>query len=711
MKTVLDKINENYGEADRQLLLKAYHYAEEMHKNQKRASGEPYFTHPCAVAEILVDLGMDTPSVAAAFLHDVIEDTPATAEDIKKNFGDEILTLVEGVTKLDKIRFQTREEEDAENFRKIFVAMANDVRVIIIKLADRLHNMRSLNFLSHERQQRIARETLDIFTPLAGRLGISQIKCELEDLCLKYLDPEAYEYLAANIHQRLEERQNFVDLVVAQLQEMLKEDNIKGEVFGRPKHFYSIYKKMKNKGLSLDQIYDLTAVRVIVNTTEECYEVLGKIHKRWKPVPGRIKDYIATPKRNMYQSLHTTVVTNFGQYFEIQIRTFEMHKMAEYGIAAHWKYKEQKSGSETNFDQRLSWIRDVMDWQGSLNDSKEFVDSLKNDLYSNELLVFTPHGKVISLPLEATPVDFAYAIHSEVGNKCVGAKVNGKIVPLNSTLKTGDVVEILTSTTTKGPSWDWLKLVKSGSAKAKIRQFFKKEMKEENAKTGRAMLEAEAKRRGYSLNDLLTEESFKKLSNKLVFASVDEMMASVGYGAVSVNQIIYKLIDYYKKEIPKAVEVLDTSKLNHTPAGSVTVKDMAGLLVRFAHCCNPVPGDKIIGFISRGRGVIIHRADCPNVKELESDRVQPAEWTGQTEKGFIAGIKILATDDSGITAFITSEIAQMQLTMTQINGRVGKDGKAHFDINVKLNKRSDLEVLINHLKKDKRIIDVFRTSN
>ena len=711
MKSVLDKINENYGEADRQVLLKAYHYAEEMHKNQKRASGEPYFTHPCAVAEILVDLGMDTPSVAAAFLHDVIEDTPATAEDIRLNFGEEILTLVEGVTKLDKIRFQTREEEDAENFRKIFVAMANDVRVIIIKLADRLHNMRSLNYLSKERQQRIARETLDIFTPLAGRLGISQIKCELEDLCLKYLDPEAYEYLTANIHQRLEERRNFVDLVVAQLQAMLREDNIKGEVFGRPKHFYSIYKKMKNKGLALDQIYDLTAVRVIVNTTEECYEVLGKIHRRWKPVPGRIKDYIATPKRNMYQSLHTTVVTNFGRYFEIQIRTFEMHKMAEYGIAAHWKYKEQKSGGESNFDQRLSWIRDVMDWQGSLNDSKEFVDSLKTDLYSNELLVFTPHGKVISLPLDATPVDFAYSIHSEVGNKCVGAKVNGKIVPLNSALKTGDVVEILTSTTTKGPSWDWLKFVKSGSAKAKIRQFFKKEMKEENAKTGRSMLEAEAKRRGYSLNDLLTEESFKKLSEKLFFANVDEMMASVGYGAVSVNQIIYKLIDFYKKEIPKAIDAAQIEKLNHTPAGSVSVKGMSGLLVRFAHCCNPGPGDKIVGFISRGRGVIVHRADCPNVKELEPDRLQAAEWTGQTERGFIAGIKIVSTDDYGITAFITSEIAQLQLTMTQINGRVTKDGKGYFEINVKLNKRSDLEVLINHLKKDKRIIDVFRTSN
>ncbi|MGN0817418.1 MAG: RelA/SpoT family protein [Candidatus Coproplasma sp.] len=710
MKTVLDKINELYPEEERELLLKAYRYSEEMHKNQKRASGEPYFTHPCSVAEILVDLGLDAPTVAAAFLHDVIEDTPATPEDIKRLFGDEILTLVDGVTKLDKIRFQSHEEEDAENFRKIFVAMANDVRVIIIKLADRLHNMRSLNFLSNERQQRIAKETLEIFTPLAGRLGISQIKCELEDLCLKYLDPEAYEYLAANIHQRLQERRNFVDFVVSQLQTMLRENNIGGEVFGRPKHFYSIYKKMKNKGLTLDQIYDLTAVRVIVNTTEECYEVLGIIHKQWKPVPGRIKDYIATPKRNMYQSLHTTVVTNFGQFFEIQIRTFEMHRMAEYGIAAHWKYKEQKTG-ENNFDQRLSWIRDVMDWQGSLNDSKEFVDSLKNDLYSNELLVFTPQGKVISLPLEATPVDFAYAIHSEVGNKCVGAKVNGKMVQLNSVLKTGDVVEIITSSTSKGPSWDWLKFVKSGSARAKIRQFFKKVMKEDNAKTGRAMLEAEAKRRGYALADLLTDESFKKLSQKLVFDSVDEMMASIGYGAVSINQVIFKLIDYYKKEIPKPIGQLEAEKLKHTPAGSVTVKGMNGLLVKFAHCCNPVPGDPIVGFVSRGRGVIVHRKDCPNVKDMDDGRIQPAEWTGETEKGFVAGIKIIATDEGGVIAFITSEISQMQLSMTQINGRIDKEGRALFDINVKLNKRSDIDLLVNHLKKDKRIIDVYRTTN
>ncbi len=710
MKTVIDKINENYNESDRVLLVKAYRYAEKMHENQKRASGEPYFTHPCAVAEILVDLGLDAPTVAAAFLHDVIEDTAATPDDLRREFGNEIYNLVDGVTKLDQINYQSHEEEDAENFRKIFVAMAKDVRVIIIKLADRLHNMRSLNFLSNERQQRIAKETLEVFTPLAGRLGISQVKCELEDLCLKYLDPEAYEYLVTNIHQKLEERRKFVDTVVAQLKKMLEDNNIKGEVVGRPKHFYSIYRKMKNKGLSLDQIYDLTAVRVIVDKIEECYEVLGIIHKQWKPVPGRIKDYIATPKRNLYQSLHTTVVTDFGQFFEIQIRTAEMHKMAEYGIAAHWKYKEQKTG-ETGFDQRLSWIRDVMDWQGSLETSKEFVDSLKNDLYATELLVFTPHGKVISLPLEATPVDFAYAIHSEVGNKCVGAKVNGKIVALNSALKTGDVVEILTSPNSKGPSWDWLKFVKSGSAKAKIRQFYKHAMKEENVRMGRSMLEQEAKRRGYSLADLLTDESFAKLSEKLVFASVDEMMASVGYGAVGVNQIIYKLIDYVRRDQPLQLPKSEVEKLKHTPAGSVSVKGMEGLLVRFAHCCNPVPGDSIVGFISRGRGVIVHRKDCPNLKDYDADRIQPAQWTGDAEQGFLAGVKIIATDDAGLTAYITSEISAMKLYMTQINGRIGKDGKAVFDIFVRLNKLSDLDLLINHLKRDKRIIDVFRTTN
>ncbi len=710
MMDILDKIAENYSPEDAALLKSAYDYSESMHNGQKRASGEPYFTHPCAVAEILVDLGLDTPTVAAAFLHDVVEDTPATEDDILRRFGKEVMTLVDGVTKLDKIQFRTHEEEDAENFRKIFVAMANDVRVIIIKLADRLHNMRSLNFLSNERQQRIAKETLEIFTPLAGRLGISQIKCELEDLCLKYLDPEAYEFLVTNINQELRERKSFVDFVVDQIKIILEESNIDGEVIGRPKHFYSIFRKMKNQNKTLDQIYDLTAVRVIVDTTEECYEILGKIHKQWKPVPGRIKDYIATPKRNMYQSLHTTVVTNFGQFFEIQIRTVEMHKMAEYGIAAHWKYKEHKT-AENNFDARLSWIRDVMDWQGSLNESKEFVDSLKNDLYDNELLVFTPHGKVISLPLEATPVDFAYAIHSEVGNKCIGAKVNGKIVPLNSSLNTGDVVEILTQSNGKGPSWDWLKFVKSGSAKAKIRQFFKREMKEENVKTGRAMLEAEAKRKGYNLNDILNENSFQRLSNKLVFSSVNEMMASVGYGAVGVNQVIYKLIDYYKKEMPKPVEVVDAGKLKRNASGSVTIKGMSGLLVKFAHCCNPVPGDEIVGFVSHGRGVIVHRTDCTNLRDLDENRLQPAQWTGDIDADFLAGIKVVADNYDGLTAFVIAEISAMRLSFTQINGRVNKDNLAEVDVRVKLNKRSDIDLLIKKLKRDKRVIDVFRTFN
>ena len=705
MKTVLDKISESYSERDKLILFEAYRYAEEMHEGQKRASGEPYFTHPCAVAEILLNLNMDMPSVAAAFLHDLIEDTPATGEDIRTRFGDEILTLVDGVTKLDKINFTSHEEEEAENLRKIFVAMANDVRVIIIKLADRLHNMRSLNYLSEERQQRIAKETLEIFTPLAGRLGISQIKCELEDLCLKYLDPESYEYLLTNIHHQLEERKSFVDAVVKELKNLLKESGVEGEVFGRPKHFYSIYKKMKNQNKPLEEIYDLSAVRVIVATIDECYEILGKIHKQWKPVPGRIKDYIATPKRNMYQSLHTTVVTNFGQYCEIQIRTQEMHRMAEYGIAAHWRYKEQKT-TETDFDAKLSWIRDIMDWQGTLNDSKEFVDSLKTDLYSNELLVFTPHGKVISLPLEATPIDFAYAIHSQIGNKCVGAKVNGRIVPLNSTLSTGDVVEILTSPNSKGPSWDWLKYVKSGSARAKIRAFFKREMKEENAKTGRAMLEAEAKKRGYNLGDLLTEESFNKLSHKLVFSSVNEMMASIGYGAVSVNSVLFKLIDYYKKEVPKPVPQFGSKG---TTAGSVTVKGLSGLLIRFAHCCNPVPGDEIVGFVSRGRGVIIHRSDCPNIANEDEDRLQPAEWTGEASE-FIAGLKIIAENEDGLVAFISYEIASLKLSMTSIIGRVNRDKNAEFDIRLKLNKRSDMDLLITRIKKDRRVIDVYRTT-
>ena len=708
MNIVLQMVYDNYTGQEREMLIRAYHYAEEAHSGQKRASGEAYFIHPCAVAQILIELGLDSATVAAAFLHDVIEDTPATEEDIRAEFGEEVLELVSGVTKLDKIVFKSREEEEAENFRKIFVAMAKDIRVIIIKLADRLHNMRSLNFLSKERQIKMAQETLDIYTPLAGRLGISQIKCELEDLCLKYLEPEAYEFLVENIHQKLYERHNFVDFVVKEIKNILEESKIEGEVFGRPKHFYSIYKKMKTQNKTLDQIYDLTAVRVIVGTVDECYEVFGKIHKRWKPIPGRIKDYIATPKANMYQSLHTTVVTNFGQPFEIQIRTSEMHRTAEFGIAAHWKYKEKKT-EESAFTEKLSWIREVLDWEGGLKDSKDFLQSLKTELYSNELLVFTPKGKVISLPKDATPIDFAYAIHSEVGNRCTGARVNSKMVPLNSTLQTGDVVEIITSSNSKGPSWDWLKIVKSSSARAKIKQFFKREMKEENIKLGRTMLEAEAKHRGYNLSDILTEESFAKISEKFSFFSQDEMFASVGYGAITVNQVLFKLIDFYKKEIPKQPVYHGVGKAD---TGGVIVKGMRGLLTHFAGCCNPVPGDPIVGFVSRGRGVVIHRADCSNIKNLETEqgRILPAEWANTSGGWFVAGIVIKAKDQGVALSVLTSVVSDMRLMITGVNSRFDKNKDAVIEANIRLNGKEDIDLLIKKIRSDERIDEVYRTA-
>ena len=712
METTLEKINQIYGEKERDLLFKAYHYAEEAHANQKRASGEPYFIHPCEVADILIGLGLDAATIAAAFLHDVIEDTECTAEDIKREFGDEVLGLVSSVTKLEKIVFKSKEDENAENFRKIFVAMAKDVRVIIIKLADRLHNMRSLNFLSHERQQRMASETLDIYAPLAGRLGISQIKCELEDLCLKYLDPEAYEYLVYNIREKLSERKEFVSGIVGEIRELMAADGVQGEVFGRPKHFYSIYKKMKNKGKTLDQIYDLTAVRVIVADVKECYTVLGRIHERWKPIPGRIKDYIATPKPNKYQSLHTTVMTKYGQPFEIQIRTEEMHRIAEFGIAAHWKYKEGRTEEEkSNFESRLTWLREVMEWEGDLKDSKEFINALKTELYSHELLVFTPRGKVISLPPEATPVDFAYAIHSEVGNRCTGARVNSKIVPLTTTLEVGDVVEIITSPNSKGPSRDWLKFIKSSSAKAKIRQFYKNELKEENIRIGQIKLEDEAKKKGYTLSTLLTAESFKRISERFSFNEQAEMFAAVGYGSISVNQILFKLIDFYRKETPMAFELHAGSGGKAT--GGVLVNGQAGMLVRFAGCCSPVPGDQIVGYTSRGRGVVIHRADCPNVKNAEQGRLLSASWqiAAGTKQRFNANIAIRATDQGAAISVLSQVVADMKLSIMGLNGRFDKNHDAVIEASISLADISEVDMLIKKMQADKRIYEVHRITS
>ncbi len=711
MENTLNTIKSLYAD-NGGIVLKAYEYAKEAHANQKRASGEPYFIHPCAVADILMELGLDAATIAAALLHDVIEDTESTAEDIQREFGDEVLDLVSGVTKLEKIVFKSKEDAEAENFRKIFVAMAKDVRVIIIKLADRLHNMRSLNFLSHERQQRMASETLDIYAPLAGRLGISQIKCELEDLCLKYLDPESYEYLLYNIREKLSERKEFVNVIVSEIKELMSGDGVEGEVFGRPKHFYSIYKKMKNKDKTLEQIYDLTAVRVIVKDISQCYTVLGRIHEKWKPIPGRIKDYIATPKPNKYQSLHTTVMTRYGQPFEIQIRTEEMHRVAEFGIAAHWKYKEGRSGEENNnFENRLTWLREVMEWQGDLKDSKEFISALKTELYSHELLVFTPRGKVISLPPEATPVDFAYAIHSEVGNRCTGARVNSKIVPLTTTLEVGDVVEIITSPNSKGPSRDWLKFIKSSSAKAKIRQFYKNELKEENIRVGQLKLEEEAKKKGLSLSVLLTEESFQRLAERFSFGEQAEMFAAVGYGSISVNQILFKLIDYYRKEKPLPFEI-HTGKGKGNPGG-VLINGQAGMLVRFAGCCSPVPGDEIIGYTSRGRGVVVHRADCPNLKGVERLRLLPAAW--QIEAGrkqrYNANVSIRATDQGAALSVLSSVVADLKLAITAVNGRIDKNGDAVLEASVSLTDISEVDQLIKKMQVDKRIYEVHRITS
>ena len=713
MLELLEKISNIYKKDEAEVLSKAYYFAKEAHKGQKRASGEEYFTHPCAVAEILIGLGMDYYTIAAAFLHDVIEDTPVTEEDIRREFGETVLTLVMGVTKLDKIEFKSHEEEQAENFKKIFVSMAKDIRVIIIKLADRLHNMRSLNFLSQERQLRMAHETLEIYAPLAGRLGISQIKCELEDLCLKYIDPKAYEYLSENIHAKLEERRVFVSSVVKEIKEILAESNIHGEVVGRPKHFYSIYKKMQ-KGKTLDQIYDLTAVRVITDTVDQCYEILGKIHKKWKPIPGRIKDYIAMPKPNMYQSLHTTVVTDFGKIFEIQIRTYEMHRTAEFGIAAHWKYKQNSQAEETEFDHKLDWIREAMEWQGGLKDGTEFLQTVKGDIYDSECLVFTPKGEVVSLVASPTPIDFAYRIHTEVGNRCVGAKVNGKIVPLNYTLTTGDVVEIITSKTSKGPSWDWLKIARSPSARAKIKAFFKKQMADEKIKIGKSMLEQESKNKGYSFSSLLNPVSFDMISSKLSFSTIDEMYAAVGCGAVSVNQVLLKLIDFYKRDVAPVAEnnqiegkrVIYTHKAN---SGGVIIRGTEGLLVRFAGCCNPVPGDEIVGFVSRGRGVTVHRKDCPNMRNEDPARLLEAEWSG-VDGSYVTNIRITAEENAPLLTIVSGVCTKLGLFVTAINGRIdSKEHHAIVDMTIKLNKKGDLETLISKLKDNPEIIDVFRT--
>lgn len=701
-----------FNESQSEKLDRVLAYAQKMHEGQKRDSGEPYITHPISVAHILLDLGLDAATIAAALLHDCIEDTPATENEIRAQFGDEIVELVLGVTKLDKITFKSKEEEQAENFRRMFFAMAKDIRVILIKLADRLHNMRTIGSISEERQTAMAKETLEIYAPLASRLGLSYFKCELEDLCLKVLHPAVYESLVNEISLKRAERKELVANICARLTSMLEELHINGEVSGRPKHFYSIYKKMINHNRTFEQIYDLTAVRVIVENVRDCYEVLGMIHTMWKPIPGRFKDYIAVPKPNNYQSLHTTVMTTYGMPFEIQIRTYEMHKIAEYGIAAHWKYKENRTGSD-DLDEKLQWLRGVMDVQGDAATSpQEFYESLKLDLYSGQVFIFTPKGDVVVLPEGSTPVDFAYSVHSAVGNKCVGAKINNKIVPLETKLNTGDYVEILTSNTSKGPSRDWLRFVKTTQAKTKIRTFFKKEQKEDNIKRGKDMLEEEAKRRGYSLGALLLPKWLDIIMQRYSIISMDDMYAAIGYGGFTVNQILLKLIDFYKKEVEskKAPDKISAAQ-RKTDSNNVIVNGHDDLLVRLARCCNPVPGDDIIGFISRGRGIAVHRKSCPNLKNVEDFRLIDAHWANQANSSFVVAMQVEAKNSSGLLAKITTLISELKLSIDSMNARLDKNQTAIITFGVKVNQLEQIDLLIKKINSIPEVEKVFRSTS
>jgi len=709
MQQLQEKFELVFNPQQVELLNRALDYATRMHANQFRESGEPYITHPIAVASILFDLGLDCATLAAALLHDCVEDTAATDEEIRKLFGDEIAELVAGVTKLDKIKFKSKEEEQAENFRRMFFAMAKDIRVIIIKLADRLHNMRTISSLSAERQHAMAQETLEIFAPLASRLGLSYLKCELEDLCLKVLEPAIYESLVSEVALKRAERQELVNRICSRLTSLLEELNIKGEVSGRPKHFYSIYKKMKNNNRTFDQIYDLTAVRVIVENVKDCYEVLGMIHTMWKPIPGRFKDYIAVPKPNNYQSLHTTVMTTFGMPFEIQIRTYEMHKIAEYGIAAHWKYKENR-GAANELDEKLEWLRGVMDVQSENSSPQEFYESLKFDLYSGQVFVFTPKGDVVTLAEGATPVDFAYNVHSAIGNKCIGAKINGKIVPLETKLNTGDYVEIITSSAAKGPSRDWLRFVKTSQAKSKIKAFFKKELKEENIRKGKEMLEKEAKIRGYVLGNLMLPKWLDIIMQRYSISSVDDLYASVGYGGFTVNQILSKLIDFYKKEERARVPAKTTGAVRSMSSGSVIVKGHDDLLVRISKCCNPVPGDDIVGFISRGRGVAIHRKNCPNLKNIEDYRLIEAHWANDNPAPFAVAMQIEARNANGLLAKVTMLISEMKLTITNMNARVDKAGNAIINLSVTVNNISEFDTIVNKIQSIPDVEKAFRSN-
>ena len=734
------RVKKYHPSDDISLIEKAYKVASEAHKDQLRKSGEPYIIHPLYVAIILADLEMDKETIAAGLLHDVVEDTIMTEQEIRQQFGDEVALLVDGVTKLQKLQFTgngdqpDRLEMQAENLRKMFLAMAKDIRVILIKLADRLHNMRTLKYQKPESQQRIARETLDIYAPIAQRLGISKIKVELDDLSLKYLEPEAYYDLVDKIAVRKNVREKYIQSIVDEVSEHIKNAGIKAQIDGRVKHFFSIYKKMKNQNKTIDQIYDLFAVRIIVDTVKDCYAALGVIHEMYKPIPGRFKDYIAMPKENMYQSLHTTLIGTNGQPFEIQIRTFEMHKDAEYGIAAHWKYKEASDGkkADNSEEEKLTWLRQILEWQRDMSDNKEFMKLLKSDLdlFSDSVYCFTPSGEVKNLPAGSTPIDFAYSIHSAVGNKMIGARVNGKLVTIDYEIKNGDQIEILTSQNSKGPSRDWLNVVKSTQAKNKINQWFKNEFKEENIVKGKELLNNYCRARGINIQNLMKPDYTEAIMRKYGFRDWDAVLAAIGHGGLKEGQIINKMMEFYEKDhkvvmtneqvlaqVAENAQSASASPAKMKSKSGIVVKGIHDIAVRFSKCCSPVPGDEIVGFVTRGRGVSIHRTDCINIlnlPEMERERLIDAEWESSADEvsggKYLAEIKIYANNRNGLLADISKALTEKNIDILSMNTRTSKQGLATMSTSFEISSREELIRIIEKIKSIDSVIDIERTT-
>ncbi|WP_374019639.1 bifunctional (p)ppGpp synthetase/guanosine-3',5'-bis(diphosphate) 3'-pyrophosphohydrolase [Paenibacillus thiaminolyticus] len=720
IEQLLEKASAYMKDSDLDRVREAYLFAEQAHSGQVRKSGEPYILHPLAVADIVVGMQMDPTSVVAALLHDVVEDTSVSLEEVRTKFGNTCAMLVDGLTKLERIQFRSKEEQQNENYRKMFVAMANDIRVIVIKLADRLHNMRTLKYQSEESQRRIAYETLEIFSPIAHRLGISAIKWEMEDIALRYLNPQQYYRIANLMHKKRAEREEYIAGVIARIQEKLEEMGIIADLSGRPKHIYSVYKKMTAKSKQFNEIYDLLAIRIIVDNIKDCYATLGIIHTLWKPMPGRFKDYIAMPKTNMYQSLHTTVIGPTGEPTEVQIRTWEMHRTAEYGIAAHWAYKEGGANSGS-FEEKMTFLREILDLQQETNDAQEFVESLKMDFFSDLVFVFTPKGEVIELPAGSVPLDFAYRIHTEVGNRTIGAKVNGRIVPLDHQLRTGDIVEILTSKHSYGPSADWVKIAQSSHARSKIKQWFKKEKREENVQKGREGIERELKRLGLEPSAWMTDDKLVEVAKKFTFNDIEDMMSAIGFGGITASQIVTRLTEKLRKETEEANQIELTHEVKEVkkeperksrPAHGVKVEGIDNLLVRFARCCNPVPGDEIVGYVTRGRGVSIHRDDCLNIPTTidgeEAERMIDVQWGDSSEANYSVDIEITGMDRRGFLNEVLQAVSESKTNIAAVSGRSDRNRLAMIHMTILIRNTDHLHSVVEKIKRVKDVYTVQR---